>query len=588
MKTIIEPFKIKMVEPIKMTTREERATCLREAGYNLFLIQAEDVLIDLLTDSGTSSMSAEQWAGHDAGRRVVRRQSFLLRVRAGGEADHGDEARHPHPSGTRRREDPLHRPAPARRRLPRQHPLRHDPGEHRVCRRRRRSTCRSPRGPFPPHTIPSRATSISSGSSTEIEIRRPAVRAVILTSPTTAAAVSPSASRTSARPPGSRARHGVLFIIDACRFAENAYFIKMREPGQADRAVLEIAQEMFSYADGCTMSAKKDGLANIGGFLGLRDDRLAMEARNLLILTEGFPTYGGLAGRDLEAIAQGLREVLDESYLLYRVRSVAYLSEKLLAGGVPMIIPPGGSAVYLDAGAFLPHIPPEQFPGQVLANELYLEGGVRGVEIGSVMFGKTDPNTGQVDRPEDGARTPGDSATRLHAESRRLCGGGRARRLCPAQEPAGAADDLRGPVPAPFHRTLRVALEDPAPSARSVTVRDRVAAVLAERAGRDLDSRRSLSALVLVAVDPGVHLAHDLGIESARRESLRRLLALDPRFEDGVEDWIGGQVCPRPSDRDATRPRGGASVCPRGSDRDRPIARCAIAPGGKRDPWARP
>jgi tryptophanase len=174
----------------------------------------------------------------------------------------------------------------------------------------------------------------------------------------------------------------------------------MREPGQENRPLLEIAQETFSYADGCTMSAKKDGLANIGGFLGLRDDRLAMEARNLLILTEGFPTYGGLAGRDLEAIAQGLREVLEESYLLYRVRSVAYLSEKLLSGGVPMIIPPGGSAVYLDAGAFLPHIPPEQFPGQVLANELYLEGGVRGVEIGSVMFGKTDPNTGRLIAPK--------------------------------------------------------------------------------------------------------------------------------------------------------------------------------------------
>jgi tryptophanase len=187
---------------------------------------------------------------------------------------------------------------------------------------------------------------------------------------------------------------GVLFIIDSCRFAENSYFIKRREPGYEHRSVLEIAQEMFSYADGTTMSAKKDGLANIGGFLGVRDDALAVEARNLLILTEGFPTYGGLAGRDLEAIAQGLREVLDESYLLYRLRTIEYLAEKLQRNNVPLIIPAGGHAVYLDAGAFLPQIPPEQFPGVVLANELYLEGGVRGVEIGSAMFAKRDPRTG--------------------------------------------------------------------------------------------------------------------------------------------------------------------------------------------------
>jgi len=191
----------------------------------------------------------------------------------------------------------------------------------------------------------------------------------------------------------------VLFILDSCRFAENSYFIKRREAGYENRSVLEIAQEMYSYADGTTMSAKKDGLANIGGFLALHDDQLAVDSRNLLILTEGFPTYGGLAGRDLEAIAQGLREVLDESYLRYRLRSVEYLVEKLQRNSVPLIIPAGGHAVYLDAGAFLPHIPPAQFPGQVLANELYLEGGVRGVEIGSVMFGKRDPVSGAHQGP---------------------------------------------------------------------------------------------------------------------------------------------------------------------------------------------
>src|SRR5690606_29391491 len=190
-------------------------------------------------------------------------------------------------------------------------------------------------------------------------------------------------------------QHGALLILDSCRFAENAYFIKLREPGYSDKSVSEIAREMYAAADATTISAKKDGLANIGGFLGLHDDALAMQSRNLLILTEGFPTYGGLAGRDLEAIAQGLREVVDEEYLRYRLRSVEYLSDKLEQAGVPLVLPAGGHAVYLDAGAFLPHIPASQLPGQVLANELYLEGGVRGVEIGSLMFGRIDEETGE-------------------------------------------------------------------------------------------------------------------------------------------------------------------------------------------------
>jgi tryptophanase len=193
--------------------------------------------------------------------------------------------------------------------------------------------------------------------------------------------------------------HGTRFVLDACRFAENAYFIRLREPGYAQKSVLEIAQEMFSYADACTMSAKKDGLANIGGFLACHDDEVAAQARNLLILTEGFPTYGGLAGRDLEAIAQGLREVVDHDYLRYRVRSIAYFAEKLQAAGVPLILPPGGHAVFIDAGAFLDFIPRDQFPGVVLANEIYLAGGIRGVEIGTLMFGKSDPQTGRTTHP---------------------------------------------------------------------------------------------------------------------------------------------------------------------------------------------
>jgi tryptophanase len=187
-------------------------------------------------------------------------------------------------------------------------------------------------------------------------------------------------------------KYGIPFFLDACRFAENAYFIKIREKGYENKSILEIAQEMFSYADGATMSAKKDALVNIGGFLALNDEELAMQCRNLLIVTEGFPTYGGLAGRDLEAVAQGLEEVVDENYLHYRIRSVEYLGDKLVAAGVPIIEPPGGHAIYIDAKRFLPNIPQEQFPGQSIVCELYIEGGIRGVEIGSVMFGKYDSN----------------------------------------------------------------------------------------------------------------------------------------------------------------------------------------------------
>jgi len=183
------------------------------------------------------------------------------------------------------------------------------------------------------------------------------------------------------------------FFLDACRFAENAWFIKLREPGQAERTPKAIAQEMFSLADGCTMSAKKDGLANIGGFLAMNNPEWAEAARNLLILTEGFPTYGGLAGYDLEAVARGLEEVVEEDYLRYRIRSTEYLGEKLIAADVPIIRPPGGHAIYLDARALLPHVPPLQYPGISLANQLYVEGGIRGVEIGTVMFGLRSDGT---------------------------------------------------------------------------------------------------------------------------------------------------------------------------------------------------
>jgi tyrosine phenol-lyase len=189
--------------------------------------------------------------------------------------------------------------------------------------------------------------------------------------------------------------HGIPLYIDACRFAENAWFIRSREPGYAERTPREIAREMFSYADGCTMSAKKDAFANIGGFLATNDDEVAEKERNLLILTEGYPTYGGLAGRDLEAIAVGLDEVLEEDYLTYRIRSTEYLGEKLVSAGVPIVEPPGGHAIYIDAAAFLPHLEPLRLPGQSLVAELYRAGGVRAVEVGTVMFGRRDPVTGE-------------------------------------------------------------------------------------------------------------------------------------------------------------------------------------------------
>ena len=195
-------------------------------------------------------------------------------------------------------------------------------------------------------------------------------------------------------------RHGKPLVIDACRFAENAMFVKLREPGQGARPVKEIAREIFGLADGCLVSAKKDGLANIGGFIALRDERWVEAARNLLILTEGFPTYGGLAGRDLEAIAVGLEEVVHEDYLAYRLRTAEYLGEKLLAGGVQIVEPTGGHAVYLDARAFLPHLSPQDYPAWALALALYLEGGIRGVEIGSVMFAQPDPDTGEMVYPQ--------------------------------------------------------------------------------------------------------------------------------------------------------------------------------------------
>ena len=385
-KTIIEPFRIKTVEPIRQTTREEREQLLRDAGYNLFLLRAEDVLIDLLTDSGTGAMSSGQWAGmmlgdesyagaksfykFEAAARRITGFKHIIPTHQGRAAERilfgsllrpGDVvANNTHFDTTRANVEYRHAEA---RDIP------------------------TPEGRDPARILPFKGD-IDLDALERTLTKHAGHAPLAMITVTNNSGGGQPVSMANIRAAGEICRrHGVLFFLDACRFAENAWFIKTREEGYADRTPLEIAQEMFSYADGCTMSAKKDGMANIGGFLALNDDALAQRCKNMLILTEGFPTYGGLAGYDLEAIAVGLEEVLHEDYLQYRIRSVAYLGDILTANGVPIVQPPGGHAVYIDARAMLPHVPQGEYPAWALALVLYLEGGIRSVEIGSVMFG---------------------------------------------------------------------------------------------------------------------------------------------------------------------------------------------------------
>jgi tryptophanase len=394
--TIIEPFRIHAVEPIRLTTVAEREAALEAAGWNLFAIHADDVLIDLLTDSGTGAMSRDQWAAIQRGdesyagspswfafleavqelfpfRHVIpthqgRAAEKILYSAVGGPGKvvpnntHFDTTRaNVEFTGA----EAVDLPIPEARQPSLEHPFK---GNLDTVALDRLLAERSDDVPLVVVTV----TNNSGGGQPVSLANLRAVREVC-------------------------DRYGKPLFLDACRFAENAWFIKTREDGQGDRPVIDIVHDMAALADGMTMSAKKDALANIGGWLAMDDDALAEQCRNLLILTEGFPTYGGLAGRDLEAIAQGLREVIDEDYLRYRIRSTAYLGEALDQAGVPLMKPFGGHAVYLDARALLPHIPPLAYPGQALAVELYRTGGIRGCEIGTVMFGR---------RP-DGTEAPG-------------------------------------------------------------------------------------------------------------------------------------------------------------------------------------
>ncbi|MDP9331635.1 MAG: tryptophanase [Actinomycetota bacterium] len=390
--TIIEPFRIHSVEPLRISTEEERRAAIREAGYNLFNLHADDVLIDLLTDSGTGAMSRDQWAA----------------------IQHGDESYAGSPSWFAFLEAvqalfPFRHVIPTHQGRAAEKILFTAIGGHGkvVPNNTHFDTTRAnveftgaeaidlliPEGRDPATEHPFKGNMDLGELEALLDGRADDVPVVIVTITNNSGGGQPVSLENLRGVRRLCDRFGVPLFLDACRFAENAWFIRTREPGQSERSVADIVREIASLADGMTMSAKKDPMANIGGWLAMNDDGLAEQCRNLLILTEGFPTYGGLAGRDLEAIAQGLRECVQHDYLRYRIRSTAYLGEALDAAGVPVVKPIGGHAVYLDARALLPHIEPLRYPGQALAVDLYETGGIRGCEIGTVMFGRSPDGT---------------------------------------------------------------------------------------------------------------------------------------------------------------------------------------------------
>jgi tryptophanase len=399
MKTIIEPFKIKMVEPIKLTTSSERETILRRAFFNPFQIPAEDVLIDLLTDSGTAAMSSEQWAA------MLRGDESYAGARSW---YHFERVLHdltgmPHilPTHQGRASERIlfelvggpGKIIPSNNHFDTTRANIEHSGAEAVDLVIDKASQPRSRHPFKGNVDVAKLEALLARVGTE------SVPLCMVTVTNNSGGGQPVSLANLRALRAVCQRHGIPLFLDACRFAENAYLIKCREAGQSTRTARDIAREMFDLADGATISAKKDGLVNIGGVLLMRDDALAQRANNLLILTEGFVTYGGLAGRDLEAMAQGFQEVLHEDYLQYRLRSVAYLGEHLLKAGVQILEPPGGHAIYIDAGAFCSHLERSAFPGQALVCALYRHAGIRSVEIGSVMFGRGDPDTGETTYP---------------------------------------------------------------------------------------------------------------------------------------------------------------------------------------------
>ena len=390
MKTIIEPFRIKSVEPIHFNDEKYRSQALSEAYYNTFLLHSDDVMIDLLTDSGTSAMSSAQWAGIMIGDESYAGSPSFYRFEKTVQDITGMEIVIPTHQG-RAAEKILFSITGGKGKVFISNTLFDTTraniefsgaeGIDMVCEEGKKPTIPAPfKGNLDTTAL---RNYIEQNGSDHIAM-------VIITVTNNSGGGQPVSMANIRETHQICKEYNVPLYIDACRFSENAYFIKLREKGYENKSIIEIVNEMFSYAQGATMSAKKDAFANIGGFLALRNKYLATKCRNLLIITEGFPTYGGLAGRDLEAIAIGLKEVMDEHYLQYRIRSIEYITQKLSDAGVPVMLPAGGHAVYLDAKQFLSHIPVEQYPGQALVCALYLKGGIRCVEIGSLMFGKYD------------------------------------------------------------------------------------------------------------------------------------------------------------------------------------------------------
>jgi tryptophanase len=392
MKTIIEPFRIKVVEPIRLTTVEERRRLLAAAGWNLFGLHSDDVIIDLLTDSGTSAMSAEQWGAVMRGDESYAGSPSFYRFEAA--VRELMPFKHVIPTHQGRAAEAIlfsivggrGRLIPSNTHFDTTRGNIEATGAEAVDLVVREAHDPDDLHPFKGNIDLGRLERLLQESGERIPI-------VMLTVTNNAGGGQPVSLENIRATAEIARRHGKPLVIDGCRFAENAWFIKCREPGQGSRSVKDIVRDMFAVADGMTMSAKKDAFANIGGWLALNDDALAAAARNRLILTEGFPTYGGLAGRDLDAIAVGLAEIVDEEYLRYRVRTNEYIGEKLTALGVPIVRPVGGHAVFVDARRFLPHIPPLEYPGHALAVALYELGGIRACEIGTVMFGQKPDGT---------------------------------------------------------------------------------------------------------------------------------------------------------------------------------------------------
>lgn len=395
-----EPFRIKVVEPIKMTTETQRNRLIKEAGYNIFLVPADSIFIDLLTDSGTSAMSDNQWAGMMMGDESYAGSRNYYHLEETVKDIFG--YRHVIPTHQGRVAENLLFSTILQKGDVVPNNTHFDTTRANVeYHGAIAEDCVIAEGIDPDYEHPFKGNIDTDKLESVIEKHGADRIPVIMITITNNSGGGQPVSMENIRSVSDLAKsYGIPLFFDACRFAENCYFIKEREEGYSSKSISEIARELFSYGDGCTMSAKKDGLVNIGGFLSLNNDNLAQKITNMLILIEGFTTYGGLAGRDLEAIARGLREVLEDDYLTFRINQTRYLGEMLMEGGIPIVKPVGGHAVYIDAKRFMEHIPQEQFPGQALVVELYRRAGIRAVEIGSLMFAKRDKESGRTIYPD--------------------------------------------------------------------------------------------------------------------------------------------------------------------------------------------